>query len=363
MPSNITLPDLTPAQLNDFVLVMERNRTNGYSDIVNTDKPAHMALMRKGSIKNEPPGIGPNRNVKFTQSRRARYLSPTQRTAAREFAVNEFLTQAQFRYIAMKVTMTLDEYTEDMTQGSLARYNYIKTQMDEKDMDLELTYNDILWNGITIGSTPCWGINDIVQFVPTADPARGAVGGLSVTQFSQWANQTANFNGPYVGLAAGGRLTSMLDTGTNSLSSVFRRASNNKENGTSGKPDVMLVNEPYMLACEGLARDGLLSHASSSQNQLGVDSFMYKGMDIVWDENVPDDPNDSSYGVGIGLNCEKGFQVIYPEGFRRKVGDRYQHPTHDGACWDTKVYLSTATGHRGLNFVHYGIKGAEDLAA
>lgn len=361
MPPNVTLPDLTPANLNDFVLVMERNRTNGFEDIVNTEMPAHRALMRAGAIKDEPPGIGPNRNVKFTQSRRATYLSPTQPTGAREFAETKFLTQAQFRYIGWNVTMTIPEYDFEMTQGPLARYNYVKSQMDNKDADLELTYNDILWNGMTVGSTPCWGINDIVQFVPTADPARGAVGGLSVTNFSGWKNQTANYNAPYVELAAGGRLRSFLDTGSNSLSSVFRRASNYKANGTAGKPDVMLVNEPYMLACEGLMRDGLLARSPSSSNDLGVDGFKYKGMDIVWDENVPDDPNDSSYGVGVGLNCQKGFGVVYAEGLRRKTVDMQRHPTHHGYFWDTYVYMTLVTGHRGLNFVQYGLKPADDL--
>lgn len=362
MPASTTLPDLTPANLNDFVLVMERNRTNGFSDIVNTDKPAHMALMRKGSVKDEPPGIGPNRNVKFTQSRRATFMSPTQTTVERDFAETQFKTQAQYRYIAWNVTMTIPWYTFEMTQGSLARYNYVKDQLDNKDEDLVLTYNDILWNGSTVGTTPCFGINDIVQFVPTADPTRGAVGGLSVTNFPQWKNQTANYNGPLVELASGGRLNSFLDTGTNSLSSVFRRASNNKENGTTGKPDVMLVNEPYMLACEQLWRDGILAASPSSSNELGVDGFKYKGMDIVWDENVPDDPNDSSWGVGIGLNCDKGFQVIYAEGLRRKVSDMKQHPSFHGYFWDSYVAMATACQHRGLNFVQYGVKPAAEAA-
>lgn len=345
-----------PDKLNDFVLVMERNRTNGFTDIVNTNKPAHQALMRKGAIKDEPPGIGPVRDVKFTQSRRATFMSPTQPTGPRDFAETEFMTQAQYRYIAWNVTMTLAEYNYQMTQGPLARYNYIKRQMDNKDEDLEQTYNDILWNGATVGSTPCWGINDLVQFTPTTNPTRGAVGGLSVTDFPTWKNQTANYDAAFLTLSNGGRYSCFLDTGTNSLSSVFRRASNNKENGMSGNPDIGLCNEPYMLYLEQLWRDNMLACRDSGANQLGVESFIYKGMDLVWDENVPNDPNNSTYGVCVGLNCEKGVEVVYASGLRRLVKDMQEHPTNHGKYWDTYVYMCLASAHRGLNFVHYGVK-------
>lgn len=358
MPSPTTLPDITPANLDDYVICLMRNKTNGFEDIINTDKPAHMALQRAGAIMDEPPGIGPNRNVKFVQSRRAQFMSRTQTTVAKDFAETHFLTQAQYEYGMWVVRMTIAKFTFDMTQTPLARWNYVNAQMDNLEEDLVLTYNDVLWNGVTIGSTRIFGINDYVQFTPTSDPAGGAIGRLSVANFSQWKNQTANYNGPLQAMVGGGRYQTMLSTGTNSLSSVFRAASNHKNNGTSGRPDVMLVNEPYMLACEQLMVDGLLAQSPSSTNQLGVDGFKYKGMDIVWDENVPDDPNDSSYGVGIGLNCKKGFQVVYPTGLRRQVGEKEKHPTMEGYSWPVYVAMATASAHRGLNFVHYGIKPA-----
>ena len=342
---------------------MERDRTSDFCDIVNTGKPLHKALENAGAIMNKPVSIAREIPVKFTQARRAGFMSASQPTVAREFAENQFLTAAQYKYCAIVVTMTLAQFHEDMTKGGLAQFDYIKSRMDDKDQDLVLTYNDWLWNGATVGTDKIWGINDIVQFDTSADPARGAVGGLSVTNFPEWANQSANFNGAYKSLAAGGVLQSMLEYGANSLGSVFRAASNNMEPGGNGIPDIIVCNEAYMRACEGLALEGRLMKMDSGANKLGVDSFGFKGTPVIWDENVPDDPNNNSYGVAIGLNCKKGFNVVYPEGLRRKVSDMYKHPTEHGHAWDTFTYLNFVTCNRKLNFVHYGIKPAEDLAA
>ncbi len=358
MPAQTTLPDITPANLNDVVIAMERQHTNDFTDIVNTKKPLQQALLKANAIIDEPPGLGPNRDVKFTQSRRAQFMSLSQTTVPRDFAETEFMTQAQYNYIMWVVTMTIPKMKFEHTKGALARFNYVKRQVENKDVDLELTYNDVLWDGKTVGTDRCWGINDYVQFDPTADPDAGAIGRLSVANFPEWANQTANYNGPLVSLAAGGRLSCMLDTGENSLSSVHYRASDNVLDGTLGAPDLMLVNEPYQLALEQLWRDGLLAKSPSSDNQLGVDGFRYKDMTIVRDNRVPDDPNNNSYGVGIGLNCKRGFEVVYAEGLRRQVSDMEKHPTHHGFYWDTYVSMTTACAHRGLNFVHYGIKPA-----
>lgn len=362
MPPLTTLPTIDPSELNDFVLQMERDRTSDFCDIVNTGKPLHKALERCGAIMNKPVSIAREIPVKFTQARRASFMSASQPTVAREFAENQFLTAAQYKYAAIVVTMTLAQFHEDMTSGGLAQFDYIKSRMDDKDQDLLLTYNDWLWDGATIGSDKIWGINDIVQFTPTADPARGAVGGLSVTDFPDWKNQTADFDGAYKSLAPGGVLRSMLEYGDNSLGSVYRAASNNMEPDGNGSPDIIVANEEYIRACEGLSLEGRLMKMSASSNQLGVDSFKFKDADIIWDENVPDAPT-AGEGVAIGLNCKKGFNVVYPEGLRRKVSDKYKHPTEHGHAWDTFVYLNFVTANRKLNFVHYGVQDAEDLAA
>jgi hypothetical protein len=359
----VTLPSIEPSELNDVVLCLERDRTSGFRDIINTGKPLHKALERAGAIMNKPRALVYETVVKFQQARRTGAMSPTQTTVAREYAENQFMTAAQYRACSMVATMTLSQYHEDMIAGGLAQFDYIKSRMDDKDQDLLLTYNDWLWDGTTVGSTPVWGLKDIIQFDPTADPTRGAVGGLGVANFPTWKNKTANYNGAYKSLAAGGTLKSMLEFGDNSLGSVYRAASNNMEAGGAGHPDIMVCNEAYMRACEGLALEGLLMKCGSGTNQLGTDSFRFKDCDITWDENVPDDPNNSSYGVAFGINCKMGFNVVYPEGLRRKVGERYKHPTMHGHAWDTFVYLFFMCHHRGLNFVHYGIQPAEDLAA
>ena len=355
-----TLPSIEPATLNDFVLTMERNRTNDFQDIVNVNRPAHKALMRKGAIKDDAPGIGPTRDFQYQQSRRETFMSPTQTTAARDFAETEFMTEAQFRYVAWNVTMTLPKYKFDMTKGNLARYNYVKRQMDNKDKNLVETYNDVLWNGRVIGSTPCWGLKDLARFDVTTNPTKGAIGGIDVTNplFTRWKNHVANYNNPFLTLSNGGRLSSFLDTGTNSLSSVFRRASDNLEGNA---PDVMFCNEVLMLDCEQLWRDNMLSARSSGANELGVDSFVFKGMDMVWDSMVPNDPTNSEWGVGMGFNCEYGVEVVYADGLRREVTDMQVHPTHHGYFWDTYVYMCLATCNPGLNFVIHGVKPATSV--
>jgi hypothetical protein len=291
-------------------------------------------------------------------------MSRSVTTVPREFAETETLTQAQYYYIAWNVTLSIPYFIWKMTQGPLARFSYLETQMDEMLQDVEETYNDVLWNGMTVGTDQVFGIKDIVRFDPTTDPSRGAVGKLPVANFPQWKNQTANFDGAYKSLAAGGRFKTMLTYGENSLSSVYRRASNYKKNGPNkGRPDVGLCNEPYILACEDLMEDGRLAQVSESSNQLGTDGFRFRNMDLVYDINVPDDPNNGEYGVCFGLNCSHGFQVVYVDGLRREMTDMEKLPNNHGYYWDHYTFMTTATAHPGLNFVHYGVKPAEDLAA
>lgn len=361
MPAFTGYPTISPSTLNQFVITMMRNKTNGYSDIITHEKPAHKALERAGAIKDEPRGIGPVRNVKFKQSRRAQFMSASQTTVPRDFAENESLTQAQFYYIAWSIGMAIPEFIWQMTQGPLAQFSYLETQIDEMLQDVEETYNDVLWNGKTVGTHRCFGLKDIIRFDTSTDPAAGAVGGLPVATYPTWCNQKANYNGAFKTLSAGGRFKTMLTYGENSLSSVYRRTTNFKNRGVKGKPDVGLCNEEYMLALEDLKEDGRLAVVSEANNELGTESLRFRGLDLVYDENVPDDPNNSSYGVCYGVNCKDGFNVVYVDGLRRKMSDMKEQPNNEGYYWNHHTYMTTACRHPGLNFVHYGIKPAENV--
>lgn len=351
-----TLPQIVESELNDFVRAMERKRSKTLTDIFTPNHPLFMMLEKHGGVTKENPGQGPVRDVRYARVRRTKKLSRTQKTVEREKADSQTTTTAQYQWVMHLNTLFVDRYTFLNTQGGDAQVKYLSERMDERDMDMKIQMVEDLWSGDTVGSTAQFGLQDFIQFDPTSDPARGAIGGLSVAEFPTWANQYANFNAAYATYTGGAQVSTFLDTGTNSLGTLYRNCSNNPL-GTmaEGQPNLIAANEAMIRYCEGLARAGLLMKCGGGTNDFGIDGFRFKNAIIYWDPDCPNDPNDSSYGVGFLINT-RSLEVVYAKGLERMVDDRDKELTDGSYTWDITSQWTTTCNDRRKNGVLFGLK-------
>lgn len=296
--------------------------------------------------------------MQYGTVRRVKKLSRTRQTMEREKADSQTTTTAQYNWVMYNATMYVPVFQFHNVQGGDAQLNYLKERMDERDLDLHKQLVEDLWNGDDVSGTTLWGIKDIVQFNPAADPARGAVGGLSVTDFPTWKNVSANFNGPYATYSSGAQTLTFLDSGANSLGSTYRACCNNPDSKNErGKPKLMPCNEPFIRFCEGLSRAGLLRQDGNEVRDFGIDGFRYKGGLIYWDNDCPDDPNNNAYGVVLLLNTHS-LEVVYAKGLERMVGDRMTEQVDGAYTWDVKTQLTVTVKDRRRNGIMYGIQEA-----
>lgn len=354
----MSLPNIQESQLNDFVRAMARKTSPDLTNIIEEPHPLLDQIRANKGVKYENPGQGPVRDIQYASARRIKKLSRTKMTAEREKADSQTTTSAQYNWVMYESTMFVSKYLFHNLSGGDAQVNYLKERMDERDLDLHKQIVEDLWDGTTVGTSHVWGIKDLVQFTPTSDPARGAVGGISVTDFPTWKNVSANFNGPYATYNSGAQTLTFLDSGVNSLGTTYRMCCNNPDSkNEKGKPKLLPCNEPFIRFCEGLSRKGLLRQDGNEVRDFGIDGFRYKGGIIYWDNDCPDDPNNNSYGVVLLLNMHT-IEVVFAKGIERMVGERMIEQVDGSYTWDITTQLTMTCKDRRRNGVMYGIQEA-----
>lgn len=346
------------SQINDFTRAMVQKVSPQLTDVFTPQHPVYQQLEKHGGIISENPGRGPVRDIEYARVRRVKKSSRTKQTIEREKGDSQTTTAAQFDWVMCTNTLFVNKFIFLNTQGGDAQLKYIKERMDARDADMRIQLVEDLWSGDTVGSTPQFGIQDFIQFNPTSDPARGAVGGISVVDVPTWANQYANFNAAYATYVTGAQTLTFLDSGTNSLGSLYRRCSNNAEGlSKEGQPNLIAANEPFIRFCEGLARAGLLRQDGNEVRDFGIEGFRYKNGLIYWDQDCPDDPNDSTWGVAYLMNT-RVMQLVWAKGIQRLMSPQIVEQTDGGYSWDITSQYCMVIRDRRRQGVMFGVKEA-----
>lgn len=352
------LPQIVESELNDFVRAMARKTSPDLTNVIEVPHPILDQIRQAGGVKFENPGQGPVRDIQYGSVRRTKKLSRTRQTAEREKAGSQTTTTAQYGWVMYMNTMYVPKFTFHNIQGGDAQLSYLKERMDERDLDMNKQLVEDIWAGDTVGTTAQWGLQDMIQFDPSSDPDRGAVGGISVADVPTWANVSSNFDSAYATYSSGAQTLTFLDSGTKSLGTTYRMCCRNPDGkNEKGKPKLMPCNEPFIRYCEGLSRAGLLRQDGNETRDFGIDGFRYKSALIYWDDDCPNDPNNDSWGVSFLLNTSS-VEVVFAKGLERMVGDKMVEQSDGSYTWDITTQATMTCKDRRRNGVIYGIKEA-----
>lgn len=342
--------------LDDFVLAVREKKSRDLTDIATPQHVTFKKMEQTGGIREENPGRGPVEDVRYATPRRTVVLSRSapMKEPSREPIAG--ITQAQFQWMQFITTLLIPKFNYDNTIGADAMADYVSRQMDILDTDLEEQMVECLWAGLVNGTDVMWGLQDFVQFVPTADPAKGAVGGIGVANIATWANQAKNYNKAYQAWDTGAPVTDFLTDGSNSLLALYLACCNNPQgHASAGQPNLLAVNETLFLYFADLYRQGLVFSDAQENQFLGVDTYRFRGATVYHDRDVPNDPNTSTYGVGYLFNTWS-MSWVWARGLKKKWSDKHKLNDLTAYQWDETSQGTMTVRDRRRNGVIFGVK-------
>lgn len=347
-------PNIKPAQIDDFLLgVRHKMAKEDPTDIITPKYPLFMK-MEKASISaivEENPGHGPVRDVYYQTEDRYTELSKSNQIESRDFRTQEHSTRAQYDWYMLINTLYISKWEWENLKTPEELVNVIarkKKGTDKSHRNLHVTR---LWNGYTLGNEKLFGLKDAIRFTTTSDPARGAIGGLSVDDLPTWTNVSKNFNAAYQTFVSGAETQTFLDEGANSLLSLYSDVTYvDQEAGNY----LICANSPYWRVCNKLARAGIMMYDTNAKVELGVPGIAFQGATIFEDRNVPDDPNTSTYGVAFLLSTDC-LNWVYSKGIRMRWSDSVNHIVDTAMSWDKVSQFTIAYSDLRRLGVHYGV--------
>lgn len=350
-------PTVKPSQIDDFLMsVMHKLQKEDPTDIITPRYPLFMKMEKAeiSSIIEENPGHGPVRDVYYKTEDRYIELSAGKRSGTRDLRPQEHSTRAQYDWVMLLNSLTIPLYdweninTPEQVVDYLARK---KKGTDKSHRNRQVTY---LWDGATIGGMKLWGLKDAIRFTPTADPARGAVGDLGVADLPDWTNNSKNFNAAYATWIGGALTSCFIDEGSNSLLSLWSDCGYNDQDVGEAYPDLIPCNSVYWRLCSRLAANKIMFYDERSVKDLGVAGIAFQTATIFEDRNVPNDPNNSTYGVAYLLNTNV-FNWIYARGIRNRWSKSVQHQVDTFYSFDKISEVCVAYSDLSRLGVHYGV--------
>jgi len=350
-------PTISPTELTDFLLaVRHKVFTKDPTDIITPRYPVFMRLEsgKYNAVIEEPPGQGPVRDIYYQTEDRITELSASVPQQPRDYRSQENNTRAQYFWIQCISTLLVPSYEYDNCQTPDALVSLImrkKKGVDKSHRNKQVSY---LWNGRTIGSEKLFGLADVLRFTPTSDPSRGAVGMISVDDLPSWTNKSKNYATAYKVYDTGAQTTTFLNNGSNSLSQLWSDLGYNDQDVQEAYPDLMPCNSPFYRCCEDLVTMRQMSTDVSGTQELGVSAISYKSASVFEDRNVPDDPNDSTYGVCALLNSN-AWNVVYAQGIRNEWGAPVVLQGDTAIAWDKKTQMTIAYEDLGRLGLLYGV--------
>jgi len=189
-------PNVTEAQITDFTIKALKKIDKKKKDVVTAPSPLWTMYEKNkaGGMRSESPGQGPVRRIYYNTPDRGLELSRSQPQGTRSLEKHDSQTEAQYEWGMRIDTLTVPFYDYKNLNTPEGYIKYLEEKREGISRAHRNAKNTWLWSGRTIGTNKLYGINDAVRFVPTTDPTRGSLGGISVADLSVWKNRSANFN-------------------------------------------------------------------------------------------------------------------------------------------------------------------------
>lgn len=358
MPAAI--PRVRVQELNTFVLATLDDPANrDPEDLVSRVHPV-FKRMENGDVKTierRPGGQGPREEVMYAAPDRSVEASLSDGIVDKEHTPIEGYTDAKFDWVMRIDTLTIPEPQYRNNQGPNQIADIVVRKKRQLDSSYKSALVNYLWNGGAHGSDVFWGLNEIVRFDPNTAPAKGNVGRLDHTNplLPHWKNNAINYNKAYLTINTGAEATNML-TDTDGLLDLWIQCSDNADGDSQeGQPDLMPCNQTFLRYMTDLADRKLVFVNKDEDFNLGVEGFWYRSGVVFWDRNVPNDPNNATYGVCMMLNS-RSFSFIFTEGIERSWEDMYKLQTKTAYAWDRYTQLSMSVRHPAKNGIFFGVK-------
>jgi hypothetical protein len=346
------------SQLNEYFLTqMKLWSKNEPADLVTEIYPVFRRLKSAGSIGSEPPGIELQEQFRYANPDRSTFLTRTNGIKQRDETPTEAYAGLRYDWVMPIQTLTVSMFDkETILKRDMDRFSKLLSKKRKTAINAEnIVENDILWNGyVDEAGVVIHGLNDVIRFVNTVDPASGPVGGLSISTNPLWTNRSVNYNKAYKTVSSGYRVGTFLNDQTENDLLTLYNAMRNFEDGSF--PDLIACNQVAYSMYEDLVRDQYLYRSAKEAEDLGVQAIQYMDSQVIFDSNVPDDPNTSTYGVSYLINT-KQFEFVYGEGLRQMWGDLYEGEK-TASNWDLKTILAIVWKNITQFAVFYGMKPA-----
>lgn len=342
--------------LNTFGLAVLEGIDKNPIDVITPQHPLWRRLKSKGGIKREAPGKGPVRDVIYATPDRTQMISMSQDMQEKQHTPIEGVTQAQYKWIQVIDDLTIPQMELDNAQGPKAVTSIITRKKQQLDESFQSKINSILWDGVTVGTDPVFGINDAIRFAPANESTRGPIGGIDATTYTWWRNKYVDYDAACVTAVSGLRTKSMISDPANetvTLSALWRDVTDNKDgNIAKGLPDLMPCNEVFIEQFDNLIQERIVFVNTKDTYDLGIDSYYWKGAAVFWDSSVPAAPT-SGEGVCLMLNTNC-FDVVFAEGLESSWKPEVMSKT--GYAWSRRTQLSIAYNALGRMGVFFGSK-------
>jgi len=267
-------------------------------------------------------------------------------------------TQATYYPLFKKQYLAIGDAEWALASGD-GRVELVKERKESCEEGFSQGLNTILFSGKTSGSEYVSGLTEMIQFDTTSNPTRGSVGVLDQTNslFSFWKNRTNNFNAAYKTLVGGGMNGNVFGPATTGLLDLYTDCSDNIR-GEDGEPNVFVCNRVLWNYINDLAdNNGKRIFIKEKPYNLAVEQLMYKRAVITWDTSIPNDPNNSAYGVGWLLNTND-IKFIVAEGMEKSWGEMEKVPGKGAKAWPMSTCYGITCTARNSSGVIYGVQGA-----
>lgn len=287
-------------RFDEFFMNLRNMRGSGKpSDIVTPSHPIYKQLEKKGRIIQGEPGPRPFHDILYDTPNNETILS---RTGDGIKQINEtavdVATRAEYDWFMFLNHLVVEKYQYDnLSMEGMTRY--LNTKLDAVEQGAINAMINRIWRGDTHANDHIFGIAEAVRIATTADPARGAIGNVSVTKHATWANKVRAHGAAYKTVGGGGQITAnfLLNLGR-----VYRDCANNN---SESKPDLIATNDIGCDFVEDLVALQKVFPDEKASYELGVDAYKFKGANIYYD---PDMPVDNA--------AEATFRVLNTDSFR-----------------------------------------------
>lgn len=269
-------------RFDEFFMSLQNNRKTP-TDIITPSHPVYKQLEKKGRLQSSEPGMRPFRDIVYDTPTNETVLSRTGTKVKQiDESLNEVATRAEFDWVMFLESLSVDMYQyENLSVGQMTQY--LRTKIDAADAGRMNKMVARLWSGYTNANDKIYGLAEAIRTSTTADPDRGAIGGISVATFPTWKPVTRAHGAAYKTVGGGGQLTA---TFLPSLRRVFRDCANTV---AESAPDLIATNDIGddfvfdLVSLQKLFRDDQKTH------ELGVDVVGFQGASIYYDPDMPVD--------------------------------------------------------------------------